>query len=68
MSSKSLIHFDGSERCFEHLCLLNVNFVIVLEHTVAYRLTVRLQGWLLWCCYVVARVFWVVTKVLLGGC
>jgi len=24
--------------------------------------------WLLWCCYGVARVFWVVVMVLLGSC
>ncbi len=26
------------------------------------------SGWLLGCCYAVARVFWVVARVLLGGC
>ncbi len=26
------------------------------------------SGWLLGCCYAVARVFWVVARALLGGC
>ncbi len=42
---------------------------------VVARRLLRYSGWLLWCCYAVARVFWVVVKVflvvarvLLGGC
>ena len=35
---------------------------------VVARQLLRYLGWLLRCCYAVARVFWVVARWLLGGC